>query len=70
MRPRLCVCAEGTAELKRHLAFREWLRAHPDDAGEYGRVKREGAALYPRDVDACILHKEPFILRTYRLCGL
>ena len=70
MRHRLCVCAAGAAELKRHLAFRDRLRAHPEAAGEYGRVKREGAALYSRDVDACILHKEPFILNTYRLCGL
>ena len=66
----LYVCAQSAAELQRHLALRDYLRNHPDAAREYSRVKREGAALHPFDIDAYILYKEPFILNIYRLCGL
>lgn len=62
--------AQSAAELQRHLALRDYLRNHPDAAREYSRVKREGAALHPFDIDAYILYKEPFILNIYRLCGL
>lgn len=62
--------AQSAAELQRHLALRDYLRNHPDAAKEYSRVKCEGAALHPFDIDAYILYKEPFILNIYRLCGL
>ena len=66
----LYVCAEDSAELKRHIAFRDWLRAHPDDVREYSRIKAEGAALYPYDIDKYIAHKSPFIERVYRQAGI
>ena len=69
-RHHLYLCARDAAELQRHLALRDYLRSHPDTAREYSRVKREGAALHPFDIDAYILHKEPFILNIYRFCGL
>jgi GrpB-like predicted nucleotidyltransferase (UPF0157 family) len=31
-------------EIVRHLMFREWLRAHPDDLGTYAEAKRAAAA--------------------------
>ena len=31
-------------EVVRHLMFRDWLRAHPDDRGLYATAKREAAA--------------------------
>ena len=69
-RHHLYVCAEDSAELKRHLAFRDYLRAHPNAARAYSRVKEEGAALYPNDIDRYIAHKSPFIEAVYREIGL
>ena len=66
----LYVCAQGSAELKRHLAFRDYLRTHPEAVREYSRVKEEGAALYPYDIDGYIEHKTPFIWRIYQEIGL
>ena len=62
----LYVCPQDSPELKRHIAFRDYLRAHPDAAREYGRVKEEGAALHPHDIDGYIEHKSPFIEGIYR----
>lgn len=66
----LYVCPESSPELRRHIAFRDYLRAHPDAVAEYGRIKREGAALFPDDIDAYIAHKSPVIEKIYRECGL
>lgn len=66
----LYVCAQDSAELKRHLAFRDYLRTHPEAVCEYSRVKEEGAALYPYDIDGYIEHKTPFIRRIYQEIGL
>ncbi|MCR5848064.1 MAG: GrpB family protein [Lachnospiraceae bacterium] len=65
MKHHLYVCAEDAAELKRHLAFRDYLRSHPDDVEEYSRVKEEGAKLYTYDIDKYIEHKSPFIESIY-----
>ena len=69
-RHHLYVCAQDSAELRRHLAFRDYLRAHPDAVQAYSRVKEEGAALYPNDIDGYIAHKAPFIEGVYREIGL
>ena len=57
----LYVCAKDSDELKRHLSFRDYLRTHPDAVKEYGRIKEEGARLYPYDIDSYIEYKAPFI---------
>lgn len=62
----LYVCAQDSEELKRHLAFRDYLRNHPGAVAEYGRIKEEGAALYPYDIDRYIEHKSPFIENVYK----
>ena len=64
------VCARDSAELRRHIAFRDYLRAHPEAARAYGRIKEEGAALYPWDIDRYIAHKAPFIQGIYAEIGL
>ena len=64
------VCPESSPELRRHTSFRDYLRNHPEDAAEYGRVKLEGAALYPDNVDLYIAHKSSCISAIYRRCGL
>lgn len=66
----LYVCAEDAAELKRHTAFRDYLRAHPKAVLEYSRIKEEGALLYPYDIDGYIRHKAPFIESIYSKIGL
>ena len=66
----LYVCPQDSPELARHIRFRDYLRGHPDAALEYSRVKREGAELFPDDIDGYISHKCGFIEEIYRLAGL
>ncbi|MBO7630896.1 MAG: GrpB family protein [Lachnospiraceae bacterium] len=66
----LYVCPADSAELHRHLTFRDYLRSHPEAVREYSRVKEEGAMLYPYDIDRYIDHKSPFIERIYSEIGL
>lgn len=66
----LYVCPEDSAELKRHTAFRDHLRTHPDAVREYSRIKEEGAKLYPYDIDRYIEHKSPFIEKIYAELGV
>ena len=45
----LHVCEQGSEWEVRHLAFRDWLRNHPEDAAAYERLKRDLAERHPRD---------------------
>ena len=65
MRHHLYVCAKDSTELNRHISFRDYLRSHPDAVKEYSRIKEEGAALYPEDIDKYIEYKTPFIQEIY-----
>ena len=66
----LYVCPAYSAELKRHTTFRDFLRANPDAAREYGLVKEKAAQLFPDDIDKYIEYKSPCIERLYEKCGL
>ncbi|MBQ9157268.1 MAG: GrpB family protein [Eubacterium sp.] len=66
----LYVCPEDSPELKRHIAFRDYLRTHPDTMREYGHIKEEGAQLYPDDIGRYIQHKSAFIERIYSEIGV
>jgi putative glutamine amidotransferase len=55
------VCGSGTQWEKRHLAFRDWLRSHPQDAQNYGRLKAELAELHPNDIFAYVDGKGDFV---------
>ena len=66
----LYVCPKDSAELRRHLAFRDFLRSNRRAAEEYGRIKEEAARLYPYDIDGYIRHKSQWIMKTYREIGL
>ena len=41
----------STEEILRHLAVRDYLRTHADTAKEYGRLKRQLAVRFPRDIE-------------------
>jgi len=66
----LYVCPEDSPELKRHIAFRDYLKTHPDAVRKYSRIKEEGAELYPYDIDRYIEHKSPFIEKIYAEIGM
>ncbi len=56
----------GSAEALRHLAFRDFLRAHGDIARRYGALKAELAACFSGDIEAYMDGKDPFIKKTER----
>ena len=66
----LYVCPQNSEELFRHITFRNFLRANPDAAERYGRVKQTAAERYPNDIDGYIRYKSSCIEELYRLCGL
>ncbi len=51
----------GNTGIERHLAFRNYMIAHPNEAQEYANLKRELARRYPLDIDAYIEGKENFV---------
>lgn len=61
----LYVCPEDSKELKRHLAFRDYLRSHKEATTEYSNIKLEAARLYSDNIDKYIEYKSPFIERIY-----
>jgi GrpB-like predicted nucleotidyltransferase (UPF0157 family) len=58
---RLYVCAQDSIALANHLAVRDWLRSHPDDARAYGALKRRLAAQFRDDIDAYVDGKTEFL---------
>ncbi|MBR6554595.1 MAG: GrpB family protein [Clostridia bacterium] len=66
----LYVCPLQSAELHRHLTFRDFLRTHPEAVRQYGAVKEAAARLFPHDIDGYIRHKTPCIEALYAQCGL
>jgi len=57
----LHVCLTGSEWERRHLAFRDRLRADPDIASAYGELKRRLAAEHPRDTIGYTEAKTAFI---------
>ena len=66
----LYVCSEQSAELKRHITFRDFLRQNPEAAQKYGDIKMQAAALYPDDIDKYMQYKSSCIEELYKMCGL
>ena len=66
----LYVCPRQSDELHRHIAFREFLKAHPEAIRKYSFVKETAAKLFPNDIDKYIAYKAPCIEELYAQCGL
>jgi len=51
----------GSAEVERHLAFRDYMIAHPEDAQRYSKLKRKLAEENPQSIDGYMDGKDSFI---------
>ena len=63
-RPRthhLHVCEAGSEHELRHVAVRDFLRSHPDEAARYAALKREVVARHPEDRLAYIEDKDGYV---------
>ena len=58
---RIYLCAPGTKTHDERLLFRDYLRAHPDAAEAYGRLKRRLAGEADNDWDYYTGSKGPFV---------
>jgi GrpB-like predicted nucleotidyltransferase (UPF0157 family) len=57
----LYVCPPCSAEFRRHIAFRDYLRAHPKDAKNYGDLKMALAERFREDRSAYNTAKGEFV---------
>jgi len=55
------VFENDSPQIKRHLAFRDYLINHPETAQEYSDLKRELAAKHPEDIELYMDGKDEFI---------
>lgn len=51
----------GSCEITRHLAFRDYLIAHPDEMKKYGTLKKKLAHQFPYNIDSYIEGKDAFV---------
>ena len=63
MEHHLYVCDKNSEELRRHIAFRDYLREHTKVANEYGNLKEELAR--ESKIDLVILKVRPYLLQIY-----
>jgi GrpB-like predicted nucleotidyltransferase (UPF0157 family) len=63
------VCVAGIASLRNHLAVRDYLRANPAVASEYGALKKELARQFPDDIDSYIEGKSELLGRILAASG-
>ncbi len=68
-RHNLYLCPRGSLALANHLALRDYLRAHPDAALEYGALKKELAHRFPDDIDGYTEGKTEAILKILEIVG-
>jgi len=51
----------GSEQVERHLSFRDYMIAHPEDAQRYSELKRRLAREYPANIDGYVNGKDGFI---------
>ncbi|GAA3413423.1 GrpB family protein [Paenibacillus hodogayensis] len=54
---------DSIQEIERHIAFRDYLRQHPEICKEYGELKSKLAEKYPTDIDSYGDGKDNFVKR-------
>lgn len=52
---------EGSLDIKRHIAFRDYLRAHPNTSERYGALKSKLAKQFPFDMESYINGKDALV---------
>lgn len=52
---------EGNSEIQRHLNFRDYMIAHPEEAKRYGELKIQLANKFRHDIESYINGKDSFI---------
>jgi len=52
---------QGSHEIIRHLAFRDYLKVHPEVSRQYGALKEGLASQFPYDIDSYINGKDRFV---------
>jgi GrpB-like predicted nucleotidyltransferase (UPF0157 family) len=65
----LYVSPRESLSLRNQLGLRDYLRAHPDAAREYGELKASLARRFPEDIDNYIAGKTDFILGILKQIG-
>ncbi len=55
------VYEEGHPDIERHLAFRDYVRSHPEHLHAYGQLKLALAAQFPTNMDAYIEGKDQLV---------
>ena len=66
----LYVCPKNSKELQRHITFRDYLKSHPEAIKLYSQVKKEGARLFPDNIEKYLEYKSDCISELYKKCGL
>jgi GrpB-like predicted nucleotidyltransferase (UPF0157 family) len=69
-RHHLYLCPPDNAELRRHVRFPDYLRAHPDRTAAYAALKRQAAECFRDDREAYGEAKTGFVEETLRLAAL
>ena len=70
MEHHLYVCPKDSAEHKRQITFRNYLRLHPEYCEKYSSIKIEMAKKFPHDIENYIKGKEPVVMEIYKKCGI
>jgi Uncharacterized conserved protein len=70
MQHHLYVCPKDSAEHKRQVIFRDYLRSHPQERENYSEIKIEMSQKYPHDINSYIKGKEPVVMAIYQKCGI
>ncbi len=61
----LYICPKYSKELKRHIAFRDYLKTHESEMKKYGEIKLKAADIFSNDIEGYIGYKSIFIDEIY-----